>query len=101
RRARTAWRARAPREWAALARSQPPPMRELIDRDGEDHEDARDEVLVDHLDPDQRQAVAEDADDDRPDQRPDYCAAPAEQAPAAQHHRRRRVAGVARARRER
>ena len=48
-------------------------------------EDPGDEVLVDHLDADQRQAVAEDADDQGSDQRADDRSPPAEQARAAEH----------------
>ena len=53
-------------------------MRQLVDRDREDDEDAGDEVLVDDVDADQGQAVPEHPDDRGPDQRPDDGAPAAE-----------------------
>ena len=60
-------------------------MCQLIDRDGEDDQDAGDEVLVDHRNADQRQAVAKDADDHGTDQRPDDASAASEEARPAEH----------------
>ena len=61
-------------------------MGELIDRDGEDHEDAGDEILVDNLDADQGEPIAEDAHDHGADEGSDDASPPAEKARAAEHH---------------
>src|SRR6185437_54129 len=70
---------------ASACRSRPSPTHELVDRDGEDHEDACHQILVDDLDADERQSVAEDADDDCADEGSEHTPSPAEEARAAEY----------------
>src|ERR1700737_3536386 len=63
-------------------------MRELVGGDGENHENPGDQDLVDGRYADQRQPVAEHADDQRAEQRADNRSASAEETRAAEHHRR-------------
>src|SRR5919112_824672 len=57
----------------------------LVERDGDQHQQADREALPDHLDAAELQAVAEHADDQRADQRAEHAAAAAEQPRAAEH----------------
>src|SRR5512140_800909 len=60
-------------------------MRELVDRDGSDHQDAGDEHLIGRLDAEQLEAIAEDPDDQGADEGADDAAAATEEAGAAEH----------------
>src|SRR6186713_3475526 len=59
--------------------------RELIRRHGENHQDARDEDLVDGRYPHECEPVPEDADDQRAHERPEHRASTSEEARAAEH----------------
>src|SRR6478672_9825000 len=65
--------------------------RELIRRHGENHQDSRDEDLVDGRYAHEREAVPKDADDQRAHERPEYRASASEQARAAEDDGRDRV----------
>src|SRR5688572_462551 len=75
RRRRLSWRG---------GRSSGAPTRELIYGDRENHQDAGDQHLIDRVYAGKLEPVAEDADDQGADKRPDHVASAAEKAGAAE-----------------
>src|SRR5690349_7241880 len=63
----------------------------LVDGDGDDDEHAHREGLPEHVESGEREAVAEDADDEGAEERAPHRAAAAEEARAADHDGRDRV----------
>src|SRR5581483_10407391 len=67
------------------------PLRIDVDDERDEEDEAADQDLQERVDLDVIEAVIEDAEDEQPDDRVADAAAPAEQAGAADHHRRDRV----------
>src|SRR5829696_9838137 len=83
-----------------MSRSSLPSPGELVDSYSENHQDARDQNLIDRIDADELQTIAEDADDEHADQRAHDPAASAEETRPAEHDRgdARQVLGLPRVR---
>src|SRR5581483_5930917 len=67
------------------------PLRIDVDDERDEEDEAADQDLQERVDLDVIEAVIEDAEDEQPDDRVADAPAPAEQAGAADHHRRDRV----------